>query len=337
MEVACGFPLVAGLAQDCTVEFVSCNVRPTTGEEAFWSPFRIIEKRGRIIAVIGLTRLTSAPGMENNGFAFEGLEALDRALADVHAFDPDLVVLLCDLVLQFDTPFLSQLSGVDLILTFGSVDPVGEAGRVPVLYSMTLGRELRWADVGFTGEGPRFAAGGRSVAATLPRDATVQRRLDAFYRRVFEEHGPSAPKPLAGFAAEQDPDNYYVGAIQCKSCHEPEYAQWRRTAHSVAYDLLFSVNRYYIPEYFAYHVTGFGGQGGFNRIDSESPLANVGCETCHGPGGVHMESPAVGTIRGAVPREVCAACHRRDWEDFDEQYPRMRERILHQEEVTGDR
>ena len=58
------------------------------------------------------------------------------------------------------------------------------------------------------------------------------------------------------------------------------------------------------------HVTGFGYETGY-RINTpeRNHLAEVGCETCHGPGKKHVNTPLVENIRGEVPERVCATCH----------------------------
>jgi hypothetical protein len=60
----------------------------------------------------------------------------------------------------------------------------------------------------------------------------------------------------------------------------------------------------------ACHVTGFRKDHGFLEI-------GVGCESCHGPGGLHVKQPGKGTILGFAGHArdevtVCASCHLQD-------------------------
>ncbi|MBE7559711.1 hypothetical protein HS125_12500 [bacterium] len=331
-DLARGYELLAGLAQDSTLEFISCNVAAADGREAFWSPFRILERGGRKLAVIGLSRLFGVgPPAQVNGFVFlEYLSAFTEARRALQSFEPDLTLLLCDLAPGLDDAVLASLPGVDLILTFGVADATGAAGSRPVLFSVPKGMRLTWADVEFSSLGPRFSSGERSVSEGVPKDPVVQRRLEQFYQRIVDQYGPSSPKPLAGFKEEKDEKNFYVGATFCKDCHKPEYAQWETTTHSIAYNLLYGPNRHYAPDVFAYYVTGWGAPTGFHRVDPTHPLAHVGCETCHGPGGRHLESEKKEDIRGKVGKDVCLACHVPAWDPhFEREYDQKLKAVLH--------
>jgi hypothetical protein len=74
-------------------------------------------------------------------------------------------------------------------------------------------------------------------------------------------------------------------------------------------------------ECLACHTTGFGRPGGFPKagtIQSSPGLAEVGCESCHGPGGKHIgeDAPRIGTTvslgdkcNSCVILQICGACH----------------------------
>ncbi len=328
-ELRRGYDLIAGLAQDSTVEFISCNVAAAGTGEAFWSPFRVLDRGGRRIAVIGLTRLFGW----NDAGGFRLIDyrpAMSTTLAALESFKPDFTILLCDLAPGLDDAFLATLTSIDLIATHGVGEATGQVAGKPVLYSVPKGKRLTWVDVQFTDRGERFGGGDRAVEQTLPRDPVVQRRLEAFYQRIMREYGPSSPKPLAHFKAEQDPDNFYVGSDVCKACHQPEYAQWETTTHAVAFNLLYGRNRHYAPDVFAYYVTGWGSPTGFHRVDPNDRMAHVSCETCHGPGGRHAGSEKKQDIRGKVGKEICLACHVPAWDPhFQREYDEKLKEVLH--------
>jgi hypothetical protein len=88
----------------------------------------------------------------------------------------------------------------------------------------------------------------------------------------------------------------YVGTMVCKKCHEPAYDVWKHTPHHEAYKTLVEKatrpsNRQFDAECIVCHTVGFGRQGGFTDAQKTPHLENVGCESCHGPGSLHVKNP----------------------------------------------
>src|SRR5918995_5250042 len=84
----------------------------------------------------------------------------------------------------------------------------------------------------------------------------------------------------------------FVGDDTCLGCHDDRNKGYADTAHGQA-------------------------------ANPRSPKAQQGCESCHGPGGKHVEDPSVpGSIRifGRIPAsdasETCLSCHSRDAHGF---------------------
>ena len=68
------------------------------------------------------------------------------------------------------------------------------------------------------------------------------------------------------------------------------------------------------------HVVGFEQPGGFCRLADAPTWANVGCESCHGPGAGHIASPgdrAAWSKRfvANTPEAVCVGCHNQEHSD----------------------
>jgi cytochrome c554/c'-like protein len=148
------------------------------------------------------------------------------------------------------------------------------------------------------------------VEAALPEDPAVQKIVDDYDRDVArlnlawaKEHGEPCPPPGRG-------EPSFVGNAACKTCHPGPFAVYAKTGHAHAYATLESVQKQYRLDCVACHVIGFQQAGGVCRVDQVESRKDVGCESCHGPGSIHV---ADGTRKSVLrPRpgpHVCVGCH----------------------------
>ena len=101
----------------------------------------------------------------------------------------------------------------------------------------------------------------------------------------------------------------FTGSQACVGCHPAEAAQWQTTRHAQAMQTLKDVNRSMDPDCYACHATGAHHPEG-PRLPGQvgERLADVGCESCHGPGLAHTINP-VGTMKAAASTASCTTCH----------------------------
>jgi peroxiredoxin len=116
----------------------------------------------------------------------------------------------------------------------------------------------------------------------------------------------------------------YVGSDMCRSCHEAEFAAWLASPHAQARKSLEREQAAEKAECLPCHTTGFGLPGGFEASQAAVPppdLARVGCESCHGPGSLHVPENAkrFGTTLSlgdkcdsCVILQICGSCHDED-------------------------
>jgi Cytochrome c554 and c-prime len=146
-----------------------------------------------------------------------------------------------------------------------------------------------------------------SMHRSLPRDpalAAAMRKLDA---QIGQQNlRAAAPPPPA------EPGRaFYVGMDKCASCHKPAMAFWRTTVHAGAWKTLVDVGKQADYKCVGCHVTGYGEVGG-TSLGHTQHLENVQCETCHGPGSLHvagkgLEDPTA--IQRDTPSPTCTKCH----------------------------
>ena len=169
--------------------------------------------------------------------------------------------------------------------------------------------------------GPGLAARQRvhqqRVSESVPADPAMGflRGLYRMMLQVYDARGAVADsRPNPGLGG-------YVGSESCAGCHEDAYAIWEESLHhhaleTLEMDLRDGVAASIDPRCVSCHVVGFGEETGFGsrstpeetRWTQSSLVANVGCESCHGPGGDHVVSESPTAIeRGG--EYTCLKCH----------------------------
>lgn len=83
----------------------------------------------------------------------------------------------------------------------------------------------------------------------------------------------------------------HVGDNACRECHQVQYLQWRATPHAAAISPLIQAGRAGDDSCTPCHTTGAGLTAGFGDPLATASMTNVQCESCHGPGFDHVNSP----------------------------------------------
>ncbi|MFI5314069.1 MAG: redoxin domain-containing protein [Myxococcota bacterium] len=108
----------------------------------------------------------------------------------------------------------------------------------------------------------------------------------------------------------------FAGSAACQSCHAKEHKLWSDSAHARAFATLEHKGEAKNAECQRCHTTGFREATGFPT--GGATFAEVGCESCHGPGKRHVEDKGVtsGLILGLTDKcdscaiaLICANCH----------------------------
>lgn len=112
----------------------------------------------------------------------------------------------------------------------------------------------------------------------------------------------------------QASDKSYVGAEKCAECHESEYKNFTEYAkksnsfHSIQI-MKKGLTNQELKSCFECHTTGYGESGGFKSENETPHLKNAGCEVCHGPGSIHVETNDPDDIKGSLTAKDCEKCH----------------------------
>lgn len=117
----------------------------------------------------------------------------------------------------------------------------------------------------------------------------------------------------------------FAGSKACMTCHGKAGEIWKNTAHAAALKTLEDDHADRDPECVSCHVVGQDKTKGFKSRDLTAHLADVGCESCHGPGADHAAAPMKNRLPKAGEKS-CMTCHTPEHSpnfDFDKYWPKI--------------
>jgi hypothetical protein len=154
------------------------------------------------------------------------------------------------------------------------------------------------------------------INRALACSVSVQEQVKQYDKAAGEANLAAAaqkkvPAPPKGQAS-------YVGMDKCDDCHSDEVAFWKKTVHAQAWQTLVDRGQEYDFSCTGCHVTGWEKPGGTNLAHTDG-LRDVQCETCHGPGSIHVakggEERPFAVVRNP-PKDLCASqCHTKEHSD----------------------
>lgn len=172
-------------------------------------------------------------------------------------------------------------------------------------------------------------------------DDEIRSRRREFNKSLEELNADIDREPIP----HRDGEPFFVGQSQCQACHGEAYDFWEQTSHASAVETLEVRHKAHDQNCIGCHVDGWEEPGGsvagkltyeadLGGRAVEKELADVGCESCHGPGSKHVLQPldSTGQPQHIVerPRESqCVDCHVPDHSpgfDFD----------VYVEQITGE-
>jgi Cytochrome c554 and c-prime len=150
----------------------------------------------------------------------------------------------------------------------------------------------------------------------LACDTKVQDAVSKFYRAT----GEANVKAAANVAVTPPPKGQasYTGTESCADCHDAAVKFWNKTVHATAWKTLEERGQQFDLDCIGCHVTGWSKPGGSN-LGHNDKLRDVQCETCHGPGSIHvakggLEKPFA-IQRGPVDDLCASQCHTKEHSD----------------------
>jgi hypothetical protein len=162
----------------------------------------------------------------------------------------------------------------------------------------------------------------------IPQDASFRAMMQDYREEV--RHARLAVDDPNELSADMVPGvrtaAAFVGTEKCLACHATAAATWSASAHAHSFATLIDRKADADPRCIGCHTTGFGSQSGYRRASGAARLVNVGCESCHGPGSLHVRQKEGDSTVNFVFRPLdagdCRKCHQGefsrpfDWNQF---------------------
>ena len=214
----------------------------------------------------------------------------------------------------------AQIDSLAADLARWKADPTAEAAFVQAkereLTTLQAQRdELQKRPLQAPDTGSWFVMAQVSINKKLPCNQDIQRAKSAFNEAAGAANlaaaaGQEPPPVPAGKAG-------YVGAEECSYCHGEATEFWHKTRHYQAWETLEVAGKQFDYECIGCHVTGWEEPGGATLASNEH-LRDVQCETCHGPGSLHVAADGEDQPRTIVRRPaeaLCKGCHNPEHSD----------------------
>jgi mono/diheme cytochrome c family protein len=188
-------------------------------------------------------------------------------------------------------------------------------GTTPIFFCGTQGKFLAELRMLKNGDLTELKSNLHYLNATYPNDATMQAKVEAALAEINSRNKAlaqtaSPPAGSVAAAAPQTEAKSFLTSVGCKSCHASEYAAWESSKHAHAINILVEKNAEFNPECVGCHVLGYKRKDGFVDLRSTPELANVHCESCHGPGTRHLQNTKA--TYGKTSPMSCVRCHTKE-------------------------
>ncbi|MBN1910491.1 MAG: hypothetical protein JW818_12175 [Pirellulales bacterium] len=291
--------VAASLGPDDPSPFVSANVGLISLADGYTDRSRIVERGGLTIGI------TSVLGKEYQREIHNGdVELIDPAAAIAQVLPElkkkcNLLILLAHCEKDEAIELARQFPDFRLVVTSGGLpSPPDNPERIENTESLLIEVGEKGMDAVVLGlyNDPKEPLRYQRVPldSRFPASQDMKRLMVA-YQEELKRLGLSGLRIKAVSHPLEETNGPFVGSEACKSCHEESYRVWKKSGHAHAWKTLKETDppRVHDPQCISCHVVGwhpteyFPYKSGFLSDQTTPKLIDVGCESCHGPGGAH--------------------------------------------------
>ena len=315
------------------VPILSANLLDKATRQPIFDSYRIVQRGAFRIAIIGVLDPRGLEQNLGNGLMVGDMEsAIERCLAELRG-KADVIVLLAFTDEATLTQLAQQFYECQVILGGKVSQPAQQlikSNRSLVYFVTNESRALGMLRLQLVKGAPLQVAGNeiRLLRDTIPQDPSFRQMMQDYREEV--RHAQLAVDDTNNLSADMVPGvrtvATYVGTDECVACHKTAASVWAKSAHASAFATLIDRKADADPKCIGCHTVGFGEPSGYRREFGATKLVNAGCESCHGPGSLHVREMEGDTSINFTFRPLdagdCQKCHHGefsrpfDWDQF---------------------
>ncbi|HLA84491.1 MAG TPA: multiheme c-type cytochrome, partial [Thermoguttaceae bacterium] len=293
---------LVSVAADPASPFVSANVGLFELESGLTARTKIAEAGGLKIGVTAVLGTKYQSEINNQEIQFSPPEeAIAKVLPELKK-TCNLLILLAHATREESIALGKRFRDFQLVVTSDSpAEPPAEATRIPGTDSLLIEvgeKGMNAVVVGLYNDPQKPLRYQRVPLDSRFAASKDMYRLMVAYQEQLKRQGLEGLGVRAIDHPQAELNGPFVGSEKCKSCHEESYRIWKKSGHAKGWKTLVELDppRNFDPECISCHVVGwhptryFPYKTGFLSEKQTPEMVNIGCETCHGPGGAHCDA-----------------------------------------------
>ena len=332
------------LKTNSPVPILSANLLDQATRRPLFDPYRIVQRGSYRIAIIGVVDPRGLRADLGDGLAIEAMEpALSRWVTELRP-KADLLVLLAFTDEATLVRLAEQFYELQVILGGKVRQPAQELqkeNRSLIFFVTNESRALGFLKLRLSEGAPPvpIASEIRLLHDRIPEAPELQQLARDYRQEVrrarltVDDPGHLQDDAIPGVRAAAS----FVGSARCVDCHQATGAAWSRSRHAHAFATLVEKQADADPKCIGCHTIGFATATGYRREFGAQWLAHVGCESCHGPGSLHVRryqgEREIDFVFRPLGAGDCQKCHFGEFSrpfNWDEFWPLIR----HGQETT---
>jgi hypothetical protein len=308
------------IKSSATVPILGANLLDKSAGQPVFDSFRVVRRGDYRIGIIGVVDPRGLGDELGTGLEIGPVEpAISRCLAALQG-QADEIILLAFTDEETMSRLARQFYEIHLILGGKVAQPSQELkkeNRSLIYFVTNESRALGILRLQLSrGAQPKPLSNEIGlVHDKIPEDPAIQ-QLAQDYRDEIRATRLAVDDPNyleAGMVPGARATPVFAGTESCLRCHPAAAAVWSRSGHANAFAALVRAKADADPKCVTCHTVGFGRPSGYQRSFGADKLTQVGCESCHGPGGLHVRQregdASINFTFRPLDAGDCAKCH----------------------------